>query len=123
MLTDSVNAADVAQAVRAFDGTFREMEQVAWRLSQQCRIELLSNDATLHLEELVWLVKKWMGIQGVLPSIKGIAAQAVSIQEVAFFLSLTPNLRRALDFKMARRSPALPKACSSSFSSAVRASS
>ena len=48
---------------------------------------------------------------------------AVLIQEVAFFLSLTPSVRRALDFKIPSTSPALPKASSCSFSSAVRASS
>ncbi len=77
MLAASVNAADVAQAVQAFDRIFRDMEQVAWRLSEECRTELLGDEATLYLEELVWLVKKWMGIQGVMPSIKGIAAQAL----------------------------------------------
>ena len=40
---------------------------------------------------------------------------AVLIQEVAFFLSLTPSVRRALDFKIPSTSPALPKASSSSF--------
>jgi hypothetical protein len=77
MLAASVNAADVTQAVHAFDCTFREMEQVAWRLSQECRAELLGHEAALHLEELVWLVKKWMGIQGVQPSLKRIAALAL----------------------------------------------
>jgi hypothetical protein len=77
LLAASVNAADVAPAVQAFDRTFREMEQVAWRLSRECRTELLGGDATLYLEELVWLVKKWMGIQGVVPSIKRIAAIAL----------------------------------------------
>ena len=44
-------------------------------------------------------------------------------QESVRVLSLMPSVRRALDFRMESRVAALPKACISSFSAGVRASS
>jgi hypothetical protein len=86
MLASSVSASEVAQAVRSFDRRFGEMERVAFRLSQTCRRELLSRQGTQCLEELVWLVKRWMGVQGVSAEVKSIAAHAL------LSLSWTPEL-------------------------------
>jgi hypothetical protein len=77
MLSTSVNAVDVVQVVQAFDRKFREMECVLWRLSRECRAELLGDGSSLYLEELVCLVADWMAIQGYHPLIKSIGARAL----------------------------------------------
>jgi hypothetical protein len=86
MQVSSVQPQEVATAIAAFDRRFGEMERVIWSLSRGCRKELVESQGTNLLQGLVWLVKSWMGVQGVRTTVKEIAARAL------LTLSWTPEL-------------------------------
>jgi len=65
MPTTRVDLAEAAEAVRAFNLRFGEMEKVAWCLSRASRDDLLENRPKVILPEPVWKVRSWMGLQGV----------------------------------------------------------
>ena len=54
-----------AEAVRAFDATYGRMDRALWILSGACRPLLLRGEESPILDELVWAVKSWWGVQGV----------------------------------------------------------
>lgn len=78
MLSTHVDIAEAGEAVRLFNLRFGEMEKVAWCLSRASRVELLTKQEPLVLPELVWKVRRWMGLQGVETVVKMIAAKAVA---------------------------------------------
>jgi hypothetical protein len=57
--------AERAEAVRSFDAVYAAMDRTLWTLSQACRPSLLRGEHSLILDELVWTVKSWWGVQGV----------------------------------------------------------
>lgn len=54
-----------AEAVRAFNSLYGEMEQALWCLSRHCRSALIERNSTAVVEALVWTLKSWWGVQGV----------------------------------------------------------
>src|SRR5262245_44375793 len=54
-----------AGAVASFDAVYGEMERALWCLSQNCRSPLIEGHSAPVVEELVWTVKSWWGVQGV----------------------------------------------------------
>ncbi|HUB71727.1 MAG TPA: hypothetical protein VL984_15000 [Acidimicrobiales bacterium] len=66
-----------AEAVRAFDERFAEMERVTWFLSQQCRAPLVAGATSPVVEALVWTLRSWTGPQGVTPEAKQVISQAL----------------------------------------------
>jgi hypothetical protein len=67
-----------AEAVRAFDKRYGEMEKVLWCLSTHSRAALLDGDGESPvLKELVWTIKKWWGVQGVRHETRSAMARAL----------------------------------------------
>jgi hypothetical protein len=60
-----VSESQWADAVAAFDARYGEMERALWCLSVNARDALLAGASSAVLEELVWAVKSWWGVQGV----------------------------------------------------------
>lgn len=58
-------AEERAEAVRAFDATYGQMERTLWTLSRESRPLLLRGEESPILDELVWTLKSWWGVQGV----------------------------------------------------------
>lgn len=54
-----------AAAVRAFDAVYGDMDHTLWTVSQACRTSLLRHEHSVLLDELVWTLKSWWGVQGV----------------------------------------------------------
>ncbi|WP_156657796.1 SIR2 family NAD-dependent protein deacylase, partial [Mycobacterium kyorinense] len=68
---------ELAEAVHSFNSRYGEMERVLWCLSTHCRAALLNNDDARVLEELVWTIKSWWGVQGVRTETKSAMARAL----------------------------------------------
>lgn len=68
---------ELAEAVRNFNARYGEMEKVLWCLANHCRTALLNHDEARVLEELVWTIKSWWGVQGVRRETKSTMAQAL----------------------------------------------
>lgn len=64
-------------AVSEFNAVFSEMDLALWCLSRNCRGPLLNGQNTPVVEALVWTVKSWMGVQGVLTETKTLMAEAL----------------------------------------------
>ena len=74
----ALSSRERAAAVQSFDALYGEMERALWCLSQGCRDSLLERDSSPVVEELVWTVKSWWGVQGVRSEAKHIIAQALA---------------------------------------------
>jgi hypothetical protein len=71
-----------AEAVRAFDALYGEMEKVLWCLSIHSRAALLDRDGESPvLEALIWTIKKWWGLQGVRHETRSAMAKALAALE------------------------------------------
>lgn len=68
---------ELAEAVRAFNARYGEMEKVLWCLSTHARAALLNRDDTDILEALIWTIKSWWGVQGVRRETKSAMAKAL----------------------------------------------
>lgn len=75
-----------AEAVRAFDALFGEMDQVLWHLAVNSRVALLGGQPSPVVEALVWKVKSWWGVQGVEAETKARMASALAA------MAWTPDL-------------------------------
>jgi hypothetical protein len=74
MMPDS----EKAEAVRAFDTRFGEMDLVLWHLAVNSRAALLGGQSSPVVEALVWKVKSWWGVQGVESRTKACMADALA---------------------------------------------
>jgi hypothetical protein len=72
-----------AEAVRAFDAAYGHMEGTLWTLSQACRPWLLRGEESPILDELVWTLKSWWGVQGVRSETKRAMGAALASLEWA----------------------------------------
>jgi hypothetical protein len=54
-----------AEAVRAFNARFGEMERALWCLSVNTRASLLAGESSPLLEEFVWTIRSWSSLVGV----------------------------------------------------------
>ena len=54
-----------AEAVRAFDAAYGRTQRTLWTLSRAGRPWLLRGEESPILDELVWALKSWWGVQGV----------------------------------------------------------
>ncbi len=68
---------DIQLAVDAFNARFAEMEKALWCLSRAAANDVLARRSSGVVEEFVWLIKRWWGIQGVPREIRTIAASAL----------------------------------------------
>jgi hypothetical protein len=73
-----INVTELRTAIEAFDREFSRMERVVWIVAQECRPALLPCEATPLVSEFVWLVKRWMGVQGLRGTAKLTAAHALA---------------------------------------------
>jgi len=78
--TRVVDLPDAAKtiAVQDFDNCFGQMEQALWCLSKHCRESLLSNQSSECLETLIWTIKDWWGVQGVVTESKVQIAKSIA---------------------------------------------
>lgn len=74
----SLSASQRTDAVNAYNAVFGEMDRALWCLSQHCRAPLLEGRSARVIEELVWTVKVWWGIQGVERDAKARMGQALA---------------------------------------------
>jgi len=77
MLPKSIKIAELVKACQAFNSRYGEMERVLWALAERSREDLLRNEYSTVVEEFVWTIKSWWGIQGVRREMKQIAAEAL----------------------------------------------
>jgi hypothetical protein len=77
MSTIRVNAEDAKNAVSLFNSRYADMEAVLWKVSRVARDHLLIRKRSQVLEELVWTIKSWWGVQGVEKNVKVIAPDAL----------------------------------------------
>ncbi len=77
MLPSSVRISEVGQVVEDFNRRFGEMEKVTACPARAARAEVLGDGCATCLEELVWLVKCWIEIQGVTKEVKEIVPRAL----------------------------------------------
>ena len=79
---DGVSEQELADALRAFDARYGEMERVLWRLAGHSRAALLDGhgDAPI-LEALIWTIKSWWGVQGVRRETKSAMASALATMD------------------------------------------
>lgn len=76
---EAVSEKQLADALRAFDARYGEMERVLWCLATHSRAALLDGDGEAPvLEALVWTIKSWWGVQGVWTETKSAMASALS---------------------------------------------
>lgn len=54
-----------AEAVKAFNACYYEMERVLWCLSRNSRASLVEGRSSPVVESLVWTIRSWWGVQGV----------------------------------------------------------
>ncbi len=80
MLTDAT-VAEVTEAVEIFNSRYAEMERVLWCLSRAAADDLLARKRSPVIEEFVWTIKSWWGIQGVRKETKAGAAAALLASE------------------------------------------
>lgn len=73
----TMTVSEVKQAVDAFNARYGEMEKALWCLSRAAASAILERSNLIVVEQLVWTIKSWWGIQGVTHDIKTIAAQAL----------------------------------------------
>jgi hypothetical protein len=59
-----------AEAVRAFNARFGEMERALWCLSVHARASLLARESSPVLEEFVWTIRNWSSLLGVRKEMK-----------------------------------------------------
>lgn len=102
--------AEVAKGVREFNALYGEMEQVLWCLSKAAREDLLRGSSSIVVEELVWTIKRWWGVQGVRAEFKALVAQALGKQEWTKELFETVELRSDLEVFAAARVSSLVSA-------------
>lgn len=76
-LLGTLSARDRAGAIHAFDARYGEMERALWCLSRHCRAPLIERRPSPVLEELVWTIKNWWGVQGVRSETRAQMAQAL----------------------------------------------
>lgn len=69
---------DRIEAINAYNARYGEMDSVLWCLSRHCRATLLKGQSNRVVEELVWTVKSWWGIQGVERATRERMAQALA---------------------------------------------
>lgn len=75
---DAVSEQELAEALRAFDARYGEMERVLWCLATHSRAALLDGDGQAPvLEALIWTIKSWWGVQGVRRETKSAMASAL----------------------------------------------
>ena len=75
---DELSDEERAEAVRAFDALYGEMEKVLWCLSIHSRAALLDGDGESPvLEALIWTIKSWWGVQGVRHETRSAMARAL----------------------------------------------
>jgi hypothetical protein len=93
MLPDSVKISDAMHGVQSFNRRYAEMERALWCLSNAARGYLLRAERSGVIEELVWTIKSWWGVQGVKKRIKSIATDAlVKLEWNAELFSGSPPL-------------------------------
>lgn len=77
MLPNSVESSDVITGVDAFNSRYGEMEKALSCLANASRQNLLRGEHSEILEELVWTIKSWWGVQGVKKEVKGITVDGL----------------------------------------------
>jgi hypothetical protein len=73
--------AEVADAVEAFNARYADMDGALWCLSRAARPELLRGESGQALEQLIWKVRSWWGVQGVVRETACLAARALAGME------------------------------------------
>jgi hypothetical protein len=71
--------AERAEAVRAFDARYGEMQRVLWCLSRHCRADLVNGSSSVVVGELVWTLKSWWGVMGVRAETRTLMAAALPL--------------------------------------------
>jgi hypothetical protein len=74
---DDLTAAELGEAVRAFDARYADMERVLWHLSLHSRDTLLEYGEPHVLEALIWTIRSWWGVQGARHETRSAMAQAL----------------------------------------------
>ncbi|RMG41209.1 MAG: hypothetical protein D6732_02705 [Methanobacteriota archaeon] len=64
----------VRQAVEEFNSVYAEMEGALWSLSRAAANDIVERKESLVVEEFIWAIKSWWGVQGVRKEMKKIAA-------------------------------------------------
>ena len=77
MFTETVTIDDAKKGVKAFNSRYSEMERALWCLSRAAAKDLMNNQDSPTIEELIWTIKSWWGIQGVRKGTKSMATQAL----------------------------------------------
>jgi hypothetical protein len=90
------SAPQIAEGVQRFNAVYAEMERALWSLSRAARADVLRRQTSPVVEELIWTIKSWWGVQGVRAETKRLMAQALTAQTWSeeFFqdaLDLTPE--------------------------------
>jgi hypothetical protein len=67
-----------AEAVRAFNARFDEMERALWCLSVNARASLLAGESSPVLEEFVWTIRNWWSLVGVRKETKTLMASVLA---------------------------------------------
>jgi hypothetical protein len=68
---------EVARGVEVFNARYGEMERALWHLSRAAADDVLDGEGSPVVEELIWVIKSWWGIQGVRRETKTMAAAAL----------------------------------------------
>jgi len=84
-----------AEAVRAYNAVFGEMDRVLWRVSQECRSPLIEGRSSVVVETFVWTIKSWWGIQGVRSETK--TQMAMALAELPWAAELFDEVPRVRD--------------------------
>lgn len=77
MSIDACTVPEVRRGVETFNARYAEMERALWCLSRAAAEALLAGKGSPVVEEFIWVIKSWMGIQGVRKETKTIAAAAL----------------------------------------------
>ena len=77
MFERRLTVTNVYQAVEEFNSIYAEMERALWSLSKAAARDIIERKESSVVEEFVWTIKSWWGIQGVRKEMKNIAAAAL----------------------------------------------
>ena len=77
MFTETVTTYEAKRGVETFNSRYAEMERALWCLSRAAVESLTASQPAQVIDELVWTIKSWWGIQGVRKETKSAAAQAL----------------------------------------------
>jgi hypothetical protein len=77
MSIDAFTVPEVKRGVEAFNVRCGEMERALWCLSRLAADAILAGKGSPVVEEFIWVIKSWWGVQGVRRETRTIAAAAL----------------------------------------------